>query len=199
MEITDVYLYGASGHARVVADTLLAQGVSVAALVDDDPAVSALDGLPVIHDATGLSPFIISIGDNRARRAVASRLACGFALAVHPRANISPLAMIGEGTVVMAGATVNAGARIGRHCIINTNSSVDHDCVVGDYAHISPNAALCGGVHVGEGAHVGAGAAVIPGVSIGSWAVIGAGATVTADIPGGATAVGTPARLIRRN
>ncbi len=192
-----MYLYGAGGHARVIMDILRAAGIGVEALVDDNPDLEETDGTEVLHDASGLSPFIISVGNNRIRRMIAGRLECDFGRAVHPRACISPSASVGGGTVVMAGATVNAGAVIGRHCIINTNASVDHECVIGDYVHVSPNAALCGNVHVGEGAHIGVGASVIPGIRIGRWATVGAGATVITDIPDGATAVGTPARVIK--
>lgn len=120
-----MYLYGASGHARVITDILAANGVPVDALVDDNARLAELDGIPVAHDATGLSPMIVSIGNNRIRRQIAAGLCCAFATAVHPRATVSPSASVGEGTVVMAGATVNAAARVGRHCIINTNASVD--------------------------------------------------------------------------
>ena len=193
-----MYLYGASGHARVITDILVANGVRVDAFVDDNVRLAELDGIPVVHDATGLSPMIVSIGNNRIRRQIAVGLCCAFATAVHPRATVSPSASVGEGTVVMAGATVNAAARVGRHCIINTNASVDHECVLGDFVHISPNVALCGNVHVGEGTHIGVGASVIPGVKIGEWVTVGAGATVISDLPDGVTAVGTPARIIKQ-
>ncbi len=191
-----MYLYGAGGHAKVIIDILRAEGKSVEALVDDNPDLTELYGLDVVHESKGLSPLIISIGNNAVRKKIAEKHGCAFACAVHPRATVSPSAVIGEGSVVMAGASINAEATIGRHCIINTNASVDHECLIGDYVHISPNAALCGNVEVGEGTHIGAGATVIPGVRIGRWCTIGAGATVVKDLPDGVTAVGTPARII---
>lgn len=192
-----MYLYGASGHAKVVMDILSANGIKVKALVDDNPLLSDICGVKICHEAAGLSPLIISIGSNRDRKMIAECLSCEFGVAVHPSANISESAKIGEGSVVMAGTTVNADVCIGRHCIINTNASVDHECIVEDYVHISPNVAICGKVHVGEGSHIGVGASVIPGIKIGRWATIGAGATVITDVPDGATVVGTPARIIK--
>lgn len=191
-----VYLYGASGHAKVIMDILRANGIEIEALVDDNPELDILENTKVLHDVANLTPFIVSIGNNRIRKEIAERLCCDFVIAVHPWANLSPSATIGEGTVVMAGATINADVRIGKHCIINTNASVDHECQIGDYVHISPNVALCGNVHVGEGTHIGVGSSVIPGIKIGRWCTIGAGATVIHDIPDGAKAVGTPARVI---
>lgn len=50
-----------------------------------------------------------------------------------------------------------------------------------------------------RGCWVGAAAIVLPGVTIGENAVVGAGSIVTSDIPANAVAVGSPARIVRRN
>ncbi|MEM9487769.1 MAG: acyltransferase [Myxococcota bacterium] len=51
-------------------------------------------------------------------------------------------------------------------------------------------------VHLDNGCDIGVGAVVLPGVRIGAGAQIGAGAVVTRDVPPGAIAAGTPARII---
>ena len=192
-----MYLYGASGHAKVIIDILEASGVRVDALIDDNPNIDQLQGYPVKHSFTGESPFIISIGNNKIRKQVAERLQASYGKAIHPSAILSPTAKIGDGTVVMQGAIIQADANVGKHCIINTGASVDHECVIGDYAHISPHATLCGNVHVGEGSWIGAGTTVIPNLSIGKWCVIGAGSVITEDIPDHVLAFGNPCRIIR--
>lgn len=192
-----MYLYGASGHAKVVMDILHASGVEIEALVDDNLDLKDLKGVPVVHRAEGLSPMIISIGSNIIRKKVAERLHCAFGTAIHPSAVLSPSAKIGYGTVVMQGAIVQSDVVVGRHGIINTGVSVDHECRVGDYVHLSPHATLCGNVEVGEGTWVGAGATIIQGVKIGRWCVIGAGSVVTKDIPDGVVAVGTICKPIK--
>ncbi len=192
-----MYLYGASGHAKVIMDILNANGVRIDALVDDNPELKELQGVPVIHSAEGCSPFIISIGSNKIRKMIAERLACEFVSAVHPSAVVSPSAKIADGTVVMQGAIIQADAKIGKHCIVNTAATIDHECVIGDYVHISPNASLCGNVHVGEGTQIGVGSVVIPGIKIGKWSIIGAGSVVVRDIPDDVVAVGNPCRIIK--
>ena len=192
-----MYLYGASGHAKVIIDILEASGVRVDGLIDDNPSVNRLQGYPVRHTFAGESPFIISIGNNKIRKLVAERLQASYGKAIHPSAILSPTAKIGDGTVVMQGAIIQADANVGKHCIINTGASVDHECVIGDYVHVSPHATLCGNVHVGEGSWIGAGTTIIPNLSVGKWCVIGAGSVITEDIPDHVLAFGNPCRIIR--
>lgn len=196
-----MYLYGASGHAKVILEILEASGIKVNALFDDNPDITSLVGYEVLGPLNqqdlpdGL--FIVSIGNNALRKKVATSYDMNFATAIHPSATLSKRCNIGEGTVIMGHSIVNADTVIGKHAIINTAASVDHDCVLEDYVHISPNATLSGGVTVGEGAHVGSGAVIIPNIRIGKWAMIGAGAVVFKDVPDYATVVGNPGKIIK--
>ena len=190
-----MYLYGASGHAKVIIDILRASGIKIDALFDDDPSIKELLTIPVKHQWNGESPVVVSVGNNLSRRQIAEKLDCEFGTVIHPTAVVSPNASIGEGTVVMQGAIIQSDVKLGKHCILNTGASIDHECVIGDYVHISPQAALCGNVQVGEGAWIGAAAVVIPGVKIGKWCTIGAGSVVVSDVPDGATAYGNPCRI----
>ncbi len=192
-----MFLYGASGHAKVIIDILKANGMEIEGLLDDNPDVTELMGYKVLHGVNDVSSLIISIGNNRIRKMIAERLETRFEKAVHPSAIMSPSAKVGDGTVVMQGAIVQACAEIGKHCIVNTGASVDHECVLEDYVHVSPHSTLCGNVHVGEGSWIGAGTTVIPGVKIGKWSVIGAGSVVVRDIPDGVVAYGNPCRVVR--
>lgn len=53
-------------------------------------------------------------------------------------------------------------------------------------------------VEIGAGADIGIATILLPGAKIGAGAQIGAGAVVTGEIPAGAVAIGTPARVVRR-
>lgn len=193
-----MYLFGASGHAKVIIDILKASGIEVDGLVDDNPDVNNLWGYSVFHGLTDLSPIIVSIGENSIRKKVVERLSGEFGRAIHPLAIVSESVIIGEGSVVMQGAIIQSDAKIGKHCIINTGASVDHECMVDDFVHISPHSTLCGNVSVGEGSWIGAGTTVIPGVRIGKWCVVGAGSVVTKDIPDRMLAVGNRCKIIKR-
>lgn len=192
-----MYLFGASGHAKVIIDILKASDVEVNGLVDDNLEVNELLGYSVLHGYTELSPVIVSIGGNIVRKRVVEKLSSEFGKAIHPSAVISSTVTIGEGTVVMQGAIIQADVKVGKHCIVNTGASVDHECIIGDFVHISPHSTLCGNVSVGEGTWIGAGTTIIPGIKIGKWCVIGAGSVVAKDIPDNVLAVGNRCKIIK--
>lgn len=198
-----MYLYGASGHGKVIKEILESQGKTVDFFIDDNLELNELVGIPVIHNMEDADEIIVSIGINKTRKYVVEKIInnskCIFAdAAIHANAIVSNSAKIGTGTVVMGGAIINADAIIGKHSIINTGASVDHDCVLEDFVHISPHATLCGNVMIGEGSWIGAGATIIQGVKIGRWCIIGAGSVVTKDIPDEYLAVGNRCKLIKK-
>lgn len=206
-----IFIFGASGHAKVVIDVIERLGhYEILFLVDDDPDLKGRNiyGYPVLGgrqdlvDHRMLVPSgIVAIGSNSARMNLARWLTeNGFLLirAVHPIAQLARGATVGDGTVVMAGAIVNSDAYIGNNAIINTRASIDHDCALGDGVHIAPGATLCGSVTVGEGTFVCAGATIIPNVTIGRNVVIGAGSTVIRDVSDDLTVVGCPAKIAKQ-
>ena len=199
MEQTDkVYLYGASGHAKVVMDIARLAYVDVPCLIDDNQQVNELAGKPVVHSADGLSPMIITIGDCQIRREVAQKLGVReYLTVIHPNAVKADSVIIGYGTVVMAGAIMNPYVEVGNHCIINTGASLDHDVKVEDFVHIAPHCTVCGGSEIGEGTWLGAGTTVIQGIHIGKDCYIGAGSVVVKDIPDGCLAYGNPCRIVK--
>lgn len=58
-------LYGAGGHGKVIKEIIEACGGKVEAFVDDNPAISELAGLPVLHAVEGKDEMIVSIGCDR--------------------------------------------------------------------------------------------------------------------------------------
>lgn len=199
-----LYLYGASGHAKVIIEMLESIGESNIMLIDNDLEKKQLLEYRIIHQVpeldTSIDRVIISIGNNKIRKSISASLATAvYPTIIDSNANISPRATIGRGTVVMKGASINADAQIGTHCIINTNASIDHDCQIDNFVHISPNVALAGNVTIGEGTHIGIGAAIIQGITVGKWVTVGAGAVIIKDIPDYAVVVGNPGKIIKYN
>ncbi|EFK35843.1 2,3,4,5-tetrahydropyridine-2,6-dicarboxylate N-acetyltransferase [Chryseobacterium gleum] len=194
-----MYLYGASGHGKVVAEVAEESGYNIEAFIDENLMKEKVLNYPVLNEIPPHDiDVVISIGNNKVRKRIVEQGELfNYVTLFHPKAIVSKRVKIGEGTIVMPGATINALVRIGKHCIINTNASIDHDCTLEDFVHISPNAALGGNVYVGEGTHIGIGASVIQGITIGKWCTIGAGAVIISDIPDGCTVVGNPGKIIK--
>lgn len=194
-----MYLYGASGHGKVIAEIAEDKDILIEGFIDMDQSKAKLLDYTVIHNVPNhYIEAIISIGNNEVRKKIASEYnSFQYLTLVHSRAIISGRASIGEGTVIMGGVTVNSEVSIGQHCIINTNASIDHDCIIENFVHISPNVALAGNVVVGEGTHIGIGTSIIQGIKIGKWCTIGAGSVIIRDIPDGATVVGNPGQIIK--
>ena len=204
-----IFVYGASGHAKVVIDIIERQGLyDIAFLVDDDPALNTTDfyGYRIIGGRQELLAVddlvcagIVAIGSNRARSAVATWLTDSkFDLisAIHPSAQLGRGVTIGGGTAIMAGVIINSDTHIGRNSIINTRASIDHDCVINDCVHIAPGSTLCGTVTIGKQTFICAGATIIPNLTIGSNVTVGAGSLVIRDVPDGVTVVGIPAKVV---
>ena len=85
---------------------------------------------------------------------------------ISPNSYVSKHAFIGEGSIVMHGATVNAGARIGKNCILNTHSLVEHDAIIGNHTHISTGAVVNGGASVGARCFIGSNATMVQEVKV---------------------------------
>lgn len=191
-------IVGASGHGRVIADIAVANGYRDIIFLDDDPKLNMAAGFPVAgtsKDAANYpdADFIVAIGNAGIRKKIQEKLPNVVTL-VHPSAVLGRDVLLGEGSVVMAGAVINYGARIGKGCIVNTCASVDHDCVIEDYVHVSVGSHVAGTVHIGEGTWVGAGAVISNNVEICANCMVGAGAVVVKDITEPGTYVGVPAK-----
>jgi sugar O-acyltransferase (sialic acid O-acetyltransferase NeuD family) len=209
----DLVLWGASGHAKVLAECAHRLGYRVVALFDNDPTASSpLKGV-TLHTGwegfqswrrsqAGPVSFLVAIGGQKGadRLEIHNRLEREGLIPisiVHPTAYVAANAAIGNGSQVLANAAVGAEARLGRQTIVNTGASVDHECVLGDGVHIAPGATLAGCVSVGDRTLVGAGAVVLPRVRIGRDAIVGAGSVVLRDVLDGTTVAGNPARRLR--
>ena len=206
-------IIGAGGHGAEVAAYALDQGMPLLGVLDDGKPAGPWNGthllgglahLPALCSDHEQVVYLTAFGSNTLRRKIVERVeALGIAhlrplVLRHPSAWTAQEVQIGDGTLLAPNSLVTTRTHIGRHCILNVKASVSHDCVIGDFCNLNPGATLCGDVHLGEGCYVGAGATIIEKIKIGAGTVIGAGAVVTHDLPEGVTAVGVPARIIKR-
>lgn len=199
-----VIIVGASGHGKVVADIVQLAGDQVVGFLDDNSNLPNLFvGLPVLGRVDKFKnykscQFIIAIGNAAIRKRISEKMKnVQWYTAIHPSAIVSDVEVsIGEGTVVMANAVINAGTTIGKHCIINSSAVVEHDNHIEDFVHVSVGAKLAGNVHVGNSTWIGIGASVSNNLCICENCMIGAGAVVVRSIDEQGIYVGVPSRKI---
>jgi sugar O-acyltransferase (sialic acid O-acetyltransferase NeuD family) len=199
-----LYVIGAGGHAKVIISTLKACDLKISGIFDDNVNLKGHNilGIPVLGPVAESRNYkvkkaIIGIGSNSIREAIAKEYGYNWVSVIHPQAVVDPSVKIGKGSVVFAGAVINADTVLQDHAIINTGALIDHDCIIESFVHICPGTVLTGGVHVAEGSFLGAGTKVIPGKKIGQKSIVGAGSVVIKDLPGFCTAVGNPAVIIK--
>jgi sugar O-acyltransferase (sialic acid O-acetyltransferase NeuD family) len=144
-----IVLYGGGGYSRVVKECAERLKYKVVAVYDDNVH-------PYNAREFSNSKLILAIGNPAIRQKLALKCEHKFGVLIHPYSVIAPDVEIGEGSVVLAGAVIQAGAKIGKHVIINSNVTVDHGAVIDDFCLLYP------GVYVGGDARIGAGSLINP-------------------------------------
>lgn len=209
-----VFLWGGAGQARVLSEFLPDIGYRVKWIFDNN-----LDAQVSIKSAKYLGGwkeflrfskkhkrvgFLVAIGrEDRGKERYLLQLKItklGFTpiIAIHPTAFVAKTAKIGEGSQILAHASICAEAKIGLSCIVNTGAQVDHDSVLENGVHIMPGAIVTGEVYIEKYATIGSGAIILPSIRIGEGSIVGAGAVVTKDVKPYSVVVGIPAREIKK-
>ena len=178
---------GAGGHGKSVAEAALLSGQweDVFFLDDAWPNIDSALDCPVIGKISSVGEWaqkcqgaIAAVGNNSVRQNwvdLIEQAGIELVSVIHPRAWVSPSAVVGAGTAVMAGAVVGTVSSVGKGAIINANATVDHDVVMDDFAHLGVGVQLAGGVKVGAAAWLQAGSSCGYNVVVESGVVHGPG------------------------
>jgi sugar O-acyltransferase (sialic acid O-acetyltransferase NeuD family) len=176
-----IVLICGGGHCRACIDVIEQEGrFAIAGIVDlPEKRNQTVLGYSVVGSDSDLPELIknfpnvlITLGQIKspARRMELfndlQRMGARFPVIQSPLSYVSPHAHVGEGTIVMHHALINAGATVGRNCIINTKALVEHDAIIEDHCHISTNAVVNGGVKIGSGSFFGSSAVAVESTSI---------------------------------
>ncbi len=179
MSDKEIILIGGGGHCKSCIDVIeMGKIFKIAGIVEKPGAnkIKSILGYPVIGNDNDLESLgkkynyamitIGQIGSSKIRQNVFSLLKqSGFKLPVliSPLAYVSKHAVLGEGTIIMHQAVINAGVDVGINCILNTKSLIEHDSKIGDHTHISTAAVVNGEAVIGSGSFVGSSAIIANG------------------------------------
>ncbi|AMQ57529.1 NeuD/PglB/VioB family sugar acetyltransferase [Algoriphagus sanaruensis] len=188
-----VFLFGYSGHAYVIIESLLDAGYQVKGYFDFKAAENNPYGLDYfgyekevdVKSIVGNNLVFPSIGDNSIRKnliGLFEKLHLNQFVAVDSSANVSRTALINPSTYIGKNVIVNGQTKIGKGVILNSGCIIEHECQVSNFVHVAPGAVLCGNVSVGEECFVGANSVVKQNLMISSENVIGAGSVVISHI-----------------
>ncbi|MBQ4064497.1 MAG: serine O-acetyltransferase [Clostridia bacterium] len=136
-------------------------------------------------------------------------IAYRIAHALHVKGYVLPARLISQTAKFFTGIEIHPGAKIGRGLFIDHGSGV----VIGETAEIGDNCTLYQGVTLGgtgkdigkrhptlgNNVMVGAGAKILGPFKVGDNCKIAANAVVLSEVPADSTAVGIPARVVKRN
>lgn len=208
MEQKNLILVGGGGHCKSIIEVAESAGYTILGVLDrqeevgktvlDYSVIGVDDDIPKYVDK---AEFVITVGfiKNPALRIKlynkVKEAGGKLATIVASTAYVSRYATLGEGTVVMHQAFVNAGVQIGKNVILNTFSNIGHDTVVGDQCHISTGAMVTGNCKVGSNVFVGSQSVLVNGIYVGDDIVVGAGSVVLKSISDKGIYAGNPAIL----
>lgn len=188
-----IILIGGGGHCKSVIDVIEQQAhFEIAGIVDKHEFLgSKILGYQVIGSDFDLDSLakkyqyaLITVGQIKSPllRIKLFDLAnkAGFILPtiISPNAYVSKYSKIGNGSVIMHHAIVNANTTIGDNCIINSKVLIEHDCFIANHCHISTNAIINGGVKIGSNCFIGSNVTTKDNITIKEKSFIKAGALV---------------------
>lgn len=204
------YIYGAGGLGIETVDYLMdrlacaGEDDIACEFIDDNCTTDNRNGIPIVtlSDTVRGSKVTIAVGEPSLRSVLYKRAKdAGLELSsiISPKAYVSSLSEIGEGTIIAPFCSVQATASIGANVSVNTASIIGHDVKIERDCVISSMVNLGGGVKIGSGSFCGMGALIKEGVAVGASTIIGMGSVLHKDVPDDVIALGDPARVMRRN
>ncbi len=144
---------------------------------------------------------IVAVGESSDRKNIIERLPADtrFLTLIHPRAFVSKLTEIAEGSIVAPGAVVSCDIKIGKHAHINYNATIGHDCNIGDFFTASPGCNIGGNCIIGSNVYVGANSSIREKLTVTANVKLGMGAVVVKHITEPGVYIGSPAmRMVRK-
>lgn len=145
---------------------------------------------------------LIAIGNAKTRKKISKKLMknknLSFPNFIAESAKISDDICIGQGCIICMASIITVNVKLGDFVICNLDCTIGHDSILEDFVILYPSVNVSGNVIIGTTSEIGTGTQIIQGNAIGKECILGAGAVVNKNIPDFATAVGIPAKIIKR-
>lgn len=140
--------------------------------------------------------FVIGVGQPQLRQAIFDRMKARdakFFTLVHPLAEVSPAARIGEANIFQRNSTVFCDAVVGNANYFNGAANASHDAVVGDCNFLGPFSLLLGNVRIGSRNLVGTHCTVLPNTIMGDDNILAPGSVLYKGCGNNCRMLGNPA------
>ena len=208
-----IAIVGAGGFAREILTLIndinnANSQYEVVGFVDNDNT-NTIHGLPIIgndHDVNATTEplsLVIAVGEPHLKEKIRRKFTnplISFPALVHPSVIIGDKNSIeiGKGCIICAYNILTTDIILHDFITLNLMCTVGHDTEINDYSSFMPSVNISGEVNIGKGVYVGTGAKIINQVKIGEGTIIGSGAVVEKSLPANCTAVGVPAKPIKK-
>ncbi|MBT4488195.1 MAG: hypothetical protein HN732_06590 [Rhodospirillaceae bacterium] len=214
----DVVLIGAGGSGLKITQIAEdrwdagARDWRIVAVVDDDATLHGQQLLdyPIVGGTNALATqfgnkkigVICAVGAPVTRRRIIDRINgpdISFPNAIHPSAQVSKRARMGQGNILCQNVVLQAGVEMGDFNCFNMAAVMGPLARAGDFCTVNAHTMLASGSTLGSYCYVGMGGKVAPRVAVDQGTTIGANAFVHRSPPAWTTVVGLPAKVIKQD
>lgn len=207
----DIFIIGAGTYGAVIGDLAETCGYSVIGFYDDDlskagqsvmgkPVLGKLDCEKKLHAQAN---YVVAIGNNKIHVSKSKEIikkGGRMPTLIHPKAEVSKYARIGQACIIHALTYIWTEAEIGDFSIISPAVIIAHHTKIGEGCFIANGCRIGAGIDIAERVFIGMGATVMTGVKkIGRNAIIGAGSVVIRDVEEKSVVAGVPAKFVKNN
>lgn len=205
----DIIIVGAGGFGREAVDIINAINKvkltwKIKGFIDDN--LHALDNIRCKYSIIGTisewvpsddETFVIGVASPTTKEKIVGKLiekGAKFTTLIHPAAQISEQAIIGNGCIIGGHSGIGDCAQIGDFVNV-AGSMIGQDSVIGDFSTTTGFANIVS-AKLGKGVMVGSHAVILNNIKVGDYAVVGVGSIVVKNIKAGSKVFGYPAKTI---
>lgn len=167
-------------------------------ILANTPRDRGVIGSPLTYVPEDTDVFMAAVGDPQARFKFTQNLReihhVDFATVIHPQANVSRHARLGNGCIIAPRVGISVDTQIGDFTCIQEYAVIGHDTVIGSWCQINSHCTIAGGAKIGNFVTIHPNSVITSGAVIGDGAIVASGSVVIGRIPPGTTVLGNPAR-----